>query len=100
MYGLIGKFTAHPGKRNELLECMLGEETAMPGCLSFVVARDPQDGDAVWVTEVWTDAAAHQASLSIPAVKASMERAMPLIASFSDRHELEPVGGIGLSQAG
>jgi quinol monooxygenase YgiN len=25
----------------------------MPGCLSCIVARDPSDADAVWVTEVW-----------------------------------------------
>lgn len=99
MYGLIGKFTAHPGKRDELVACMIGEEASMPGCLSFVVAVDPQDANAVWVTEVWTDQAAHQASLTIPAVKASIERAMPLIAGMSDRHELKPVGGIGLDQA-
>ena len=25
----------------------------MPGCLSYVVARDPTDADAIWITEVW-----------------------------------------------
>jgi quinol monooxygenase YgiN len=80
-----------------LVACMIGEETSLPGCLSFVVAIDPADANAVWVTEVWTDQAAHQASLSIPAVKASIERAMPLIAGMSNRNELEPVGGIGLA---
>ena len=39
----------------------------MPGCLSYIVAEDPNDPDALWVTEVWTDEAAHRASLDLAA---------------------------------
>jgi len=97
MYGLIGKFSATPGKRDELIEILLGHEDGMPGCLSYVVFKDPQDADAVWISEVWTDSAAHQASLSIPSVKEAIAKARPIIASFGEHHELEPVGGIGLA---
>ena len=96
MYGLIGKFSAAPGKRDELIAILGEHEGGMPGCLSYIVYKDPQDADAVWISEVWTDSAAHQASLSIPSVKDAITRARPLIASFGEHHELEPVGGIGL----
>lgn len=96
MYGLIGTFTAHPGKRDEFIALMLADAGPMPGCLSFVVARDPADEDKVWITEVWDSAASHQASLQIPAVARSIEAAMPLIASFGEQVVTEPAGGIGL----
>ena len=95
MYGLIGQFRAHPGKRNELV-AILTERHDMPGCFSYVVYKDLQDGDVVWVSEVWRDQAAHQASLSIASVKDAISRAMPLIAGFGAHHELEAVGGVGL----
>lgn len=96
MHGLINRFVAQPGRRDELVASMIGEQTAMDGCRSYVVARDPKDSDAVWITEVWDSEAHWKASLNIPAVKASIEKAMPLIASFGDMVVTEPVGGIGL----
>lgn len=96
MYGLIGKFKTHPGKRDELIALMLAETPAMPGCRSYVVARDTKDPDGVWVTEVWDDAARHKASLEIPEVRAVIAKAMPLIAGFEAHQETEPVGGAGI----
>jgi quinol monooxygenase YgiN len=96
MYGLIGKFRAQPGKRDALVAAMLDDGTPIPGCISFVVAHDPSDPDVVWITEVWDSQASHKASLAMPSVKASIERAMPLIAKFEMNVETAPVGGIGL----
>jgi quinol monooxygenase YgiN len=96
MYGLIGKFKAQPGQRDALIGAMLDDDSVIPGCHSFVVARDPTDADTVWITEVWDSQASHKASLELPSVKASIARAMPLIASFDQHVETEPVGGIGL----
>ena len=96
MYGLIGKMSAQPGKRDELIGYLLENDGGMPGCLSYIVSKDPADADAIWISEVWTDTAAHQASLTLPSVQEAIRKARPLIAGFSDRHELEPVGGIGL----
>ena len=69
----------------------------MPGCLSYVVARDPGDPDSLWVTEVWESQASHEASLSLPAVQEAMATGRPLIARFSERTVTEPVGGYGLA---
>jgi quinol monooxygenase YgiN len=96
MYGLIGKFKAQPGKREELMRLMLGETPHMPGCRSYVVARDTKDEDGVWITEVWDSAAQHKASLEIPEVRAVIQKAMPLIAGFDSHQETEPVGGVGI----
>lgn len=96
MYGLIGSFTAHPGKRDELIALMTASVGDMPGCLSYIVARDPKDADKLWVTEVWDSAASHTASLNIPAVADTIKKAMPLIAGFGEHTETEPVGGYGI----
>jgi len=96
MYGLIGRMRAVSGQRDALLELLLEGSAAMPGCLSYVVARDPADSDAIWVTEVWADEASHKASLSLPAVQATIARARPLIAGFDSHVATEPVGGCGL----
>ncbi len=95
MYGLIGKMTALSGQRDALTAILLEKLGTMPGCLSYIVAHDPADDHAVWVTEVWTDEAAHRASLQVPEVKAAIRRAMQLMATFADAHVTTPVGGVG-----
>ena len=98
MFGLIGRMRAKPGRRDELAALMLEGTGGMPGCLSYVVARDPADADALWVTEVWTDEASHKASLSLPQVQETIARARPIIAGFDSHVATEPLGGIGLPQ--
>lgn len=99
MFGLIGKMRAHPGKREELLALLLDGTTGMPGCLSYVVAKDPADRNAIWITEVWNSRENHKASLQLPAVRSAIAAAMPLIAGFDSSIETEPVGGAGLPSA-
>ena len=96
MHGLIGKMRARPGQRDALLAILLEGTSAMPGCLSYIVARDPADADAIWITEVWDRSESHRASLQLPAVRAAIARARPLIAGFDSSTETEPVGGVGL----
>ncbi len=96
MYGLIGKVTTTPGCRDELINILLEAVAAMPGCLSYVVAKDLQEENVVWITEVWDSQASHSASLSLPAVQKAIARGRPLIADFGERIVTEPVGGHGL----
>jgi quinol monooxygenase YgiN len=96
MYGLIGKMNAVPGKRDELIAILTGSVGSMPGCLSYVVALDPADANAIWITEVWDSEASHTASLAIPAVRAAITKAKPMIASFEKHIITTPVGGYGL----
>jgi quinol monooxygenase YgiN len=62
-----------------------------------VVAADPAEPDALWVTEVWDSQASHQGSLQLPAVQAAIAKGRPLIAGFSHRIETAPIGGHGMS---
>ncbi len=99
MYGLIGKMKAISGQRDALVSILLDGVAEMPGCLSYVVAHDPSDPDAIWVTEVWDSPESHKSSLSLPSVKAAIARGKPLIASFDQFIETTPVGGHGLRAA-
>lgn len=96
MYGLIGHFTAAEGKRDELVELLLEASASMPGCLGYVVSRDPAEPDRVWVVETWDSQASHEASLAIPEVREAIQRARPLIRAMDSVATLEPVGGVGL----
>ena len=96
MYGLIGRILATTGKRDELARILVSGAGGMPGCLSYIVAKDPQNPDALWVTEVWDSQESHRASLQIPAVQAAIAKGRPLIAGFDNRVETEVLGGIGL----
>ncbi|WP_200952280.1 putative quinol monooxygenase [Caulobacter sp. Root655] len=97
MYGLIGQMKAIAGKRDELVAILTESTGGMPGCLSYIVANDATDADALWITEVWTDKDSHAASLKLPAVQAAIAKARPIIAGFGHRFETVPVGGVGLS---
>jgi quinol monooxygenase YgiN len=96
MYGLIGKMISKPGQRDALLALLLRGAEDMPGCLSYIIARDTGDEDAVWITEVWEDEASHHESLQLPSVRDAIAEAMPLIASFEPGVVIDPVGGVGL----
>jgi quinol monooxygenase YgiN len=96
MFGLIGKMDALPGKREAVLAILLENTGDMPGCLSYIIARDPGDANGIWITEVWENEDFHKASLQLPAVQHAIARARPLIAGFSQHTATEPIGGHGL----
>jgi quinol monooxygenase YgiN len=99
MYGLIGRMIAVEHQRDALIDIILEGVDSMPGCLSYVVARDAANPEAIWITEVWDSKESHEASLALPAVRAAIERAMPLIAGFEESIVTDPVGGAGLQSA-
>ncbi|MCG2584984.1 putative quinol monooxygenase [Massilia sp. TS11] len=99
MYGLIGNIQAQPGQGAALSAILLQGLANLPGCLSYIVARDPADPDVLWVTEVWDSQASHRAALALPVVQAAIVQGRPLIARFGERHETEPLGGSGLGGA-
>jgi quinol monooxygenase YgiN len=99
MYGLIGKMIAVAGQRDALMTILLEGVAGMPGCLSYIIAKDPDDADAIWITEVWDSQDSHAASLSLPSVQRAIAQGRPLIAGFGERFVTEPVGGHGLAPA-
>ncbi len=99
MYGLIAKLTAVAGRRDDLIQILRGSAADMPGCLSYVVAKDAADENTIWVTEVWDSEASHDASLTLPAVKNAIPRAKPVIAGFEKIAVTTPMWGVGLPPA-
>jgi quinol monooxygenase YgiN len=93
MYGLIGKIRTIPGRRGDVAAILGGGTQNMPGCRSYIVAEDPADNDALWVTEVWDSAEAHVASLQIPEVKAAITKGRELIAGFEMSIKTRPIAG-------
>jgi quinol monooxygenase YgiN len=97
MYGLIGKMTAQPGKRDALTAILVDGVAGMPGCLSYVVASDPGNADLIWITEVWESKDAHRASLGLPSVQDAIAKCRPLIAAMESVAETAPIGGSGIT---
>lgn len=99
MFGLIGKMTAKPGQRDALITLVLEGVDSMPGCMSYIVAKDADNADDIWITEVWENESSHAASLSLPSVTDSIRRAMPLIDMEAKgmQQKTIPVGGKGVS---
>lgn len=93
-FGLIGQMLAQPGKREELLGYLREATGAMPGCISYVIALDTANPDALWITEVWDSRESHMASLKLPTVRAAIARARPIIAGFPQHFETVPVAGV------
>ncbi len=98
-FGLYGKITVHEGQRDALVAILLEAAALMqpdPECELYIVNVSPTEPDAIWVTEVWSSQAAHQAALAREGVKALIARGRPLIAG-GERIEVVPVEGKGLS---
>ena len=99
MWGMIAKMTLQPGRREEMIEILKGSAAAMPGCLSYVVAKDAADENTLCVTDVWDSMASHDASLSLPAVKDAIPRGKTIIESFQRIAVTSPAWGVGLPPA-
>ncbi len=99
MYGLIVKLTVVPGTRQKMVAILKVSAANMPGCLSYVVAEDSSDPNALWVTEVWDSEASHTASLSLPAVKNAIPQSKAIVTKFEKIAVTTPVWGAGLPAA-
>jgi quinol monooxygenase YgiN len=96
MYGLIGNITARSGHRDTLIDILLSAATGLPGCLSYIISKDSNDEDLIWVTEVWDSEESHTTSLSLPSVREAIAKGRPLIAEFGEHIKTLPAGGHGL----
>jgi quinol monooxygenase YgiN len=98
-FGMQARFVAQPGRGAEfaemLLEAARGLES-LDSCLLYLVNRDAEEPDVVWVTEAWTDQESHAVSLEDPAALELIQRALPLLAGPPEARLLEPLGGKGL----
>lgn len=99
MYGLIVKLTVAPGKREEMIRILKESAANMPGCFSYIVAKDSADENVLWVTEVWDSATSHDASLSLPSVKNAIPQAKQIVSAFDKIAVTTPVWGVGSQPA-
>ena len=79
MFGMIGKFTTVPGKRDEVMSLISGASASMPGNLVYLIAADAQDPDVIWISESWESEESHANSLQIHEVREAITAAMPMI---------------------
>ena len=93
MWGMIAKITLLPGKRDEMVGILKDSAADMPGCLSYVVAKDAADENTIWVTEVWESMTSHDASLSLPVVKNAIPRGKAIVSNFERVAVTSPVWG-------
>jgi quinol monooxygenase YgiN len=92
-----GKAVAHEGKADELAELLLaaaGELEADPGCELYLVNRQSDEPDVIWVTELWRSQADLDASIERIRGSDRVAAAMALVSAW-ELVELEPLGGKG-----
>jgi quinol monooxygenase YgiN/quercetin dioxygenase-like cupin family protein len=101
--GRYMKFTALPGRGDELAELLLRAADSLrdtAGCELYVINRARDEPDQIWVTELWLSQKALDASLEqlrTDEAKARLEQVMALLDPNHppERVELEPLGGVG-----
>jgi quinol monooxygenase YgiN/mannose-6-phosphate isomerase-like protein (cupin superfamily) len=104
--GRYMKFTAQPGRGDELAELLLSAADSLrdtPGCELYVINRAKDQPDQIWVTEQWMSQEALDASLDqlrTEAGQAQVTQLTGLLAAPPERVELEPLGGIGYLPGG
>ncbi|RJL32228.1 putative quinol monooxygenase [Bailinhaonella thermotolerans] len=99
VFGLHAKFTALPGKRDEVVDILLKAASLMSdaeGCEFYVVNLVPAEPQDVWITEFWASREAHERSLTLPGVRDLIDDLIPLLQGRGERVELLPQGGHGL----
>jgi quinol monooxygenase YgiN len=97
-YVLLNKLTAKPGKRDEVVSILLesGKLLESPDCLMYMVSEAVDDPNAIWVTDIWTGKAEHEAALRAPELKPFIQQAMPLLEGMPQQIEVRPIGGLGI----
>jgi quinol monooxygenase YgiN len=90
---LLVKFTAHPGKEQELLDelSLLVEPTRKEnGCIKYDLNRDPANNGVFWFVEEWASQSDLDKHGQTPHINKLREKRPALVAS-SERALLQPV---------
>jgi quinol monooxygenase YgiN len=99
-YLLQGKLTAKSGHRDELASILLEASklvSTAKGCNLYVIGKDGNDQNSVYVTEIWDSKDDHDNSLKVEGVKEIIMKAMPILDGQPTKgQELEILGGTGI----
>jgi quinol monooxygenase YgiN len=94
-----GKATAQAGRGQELAELLLAAATELeadPGCQLYLINRQADAPDVIWVTELWRGQADLDASLERIRGSEGVAAAMALVEDWQ-MVELDLLGGKGPS---
>ncbi|MEV0797862.1 antibiotic biosynthesis monooxygenase family protein [Kribbella sp. NPDC050281] len=81
MFSVYGKMTAQPGQREALVQGFKDMlEGGIPGLELCSVNAALDDPDTIWLTQLWTDKAAHDAGTRSDRVVSATKRIMSLVA--------------------
>jgi quinol monooxygenase YgiN/mannose-6-phosphate isomerase-like protein (cupin superfamily) len=95
--GRYAKLVAKPGRGDDLAAAMLRVAASLQdvaGCHLYVVNRELDDPETIWVTELWGSQEDVDAALQSDAAEASITEVRDLVDAF-ERIDLEPLGGVG-----
>src|SRR4051812_928805 len=93
-YALLNKMTVKPGKRQEVIDILLESGAAFddnPQCLLYLVSKDKQDENVIWVQDVWTDELSHEQAMNDEKMQWYVKQAMPLLEGMPEQIAIEPV---------
>lgn len=90
----VGTLGAVPGQRDALVAHLVQRNDALAGagCLAYEVGVSADAPDTVFVMELWESAEAHQGSLALPEVQASIAAARPLLSGEFGGFRFDVVG--------
>lgn len=101
-YGLHGKLKATEGNGDKLASILLNASqliSTVKGCHLYLISKDKNHEDSIWVTEVWDSKEDHDNSLKIEAVKEFIFQALPILDGQPEKgQELEILGGAGIEK--
>jgi len=102
LYGRTGAMTANEGAADQLLDILLEAAelvSRLDVCRFYIVGKDREDPDTIWVQEIWKSKEDHAESLAHPGVQKLINKAMPLIKTFPKKGgEYTVIGGVGLDK--
>ncbi len=99
-YLLHGKLTAQVGNRDEIANILLEASKLVAtakGCKLYVISKDENDRNSVYVTEIWDSKEDHDNTLKVESVRELIMKAIPLLdGQPSKGQELEILSGAGI----
>ena len=99
-YGLHGALIAKEGRADNLANILLKAAEMMStakGCHLYLISRDTEDNNLIWVTEAWDSKEDHDQSLQNDGVGEFISTAMPLLDGNPQKGQiLQIFGGYGI----
>ena len=80
-FSVYGRMTARPGRREALIDRFQDMlRLGIPGLEWCSISTVPDDPDTIWLTQIWTNKAAHDTGTRSDAVVSATGRVMSLVA--------------------